>query len=521
MMFIWQTFIQNFDPFIKVLHVPTTDKFVRAIDGRISALDPEHEALMFAISLAAIVTMDDGDASTSFGVPRAQLLARYRLGTEQALARAEFLVSKSMTTLAAFIIYLAVLPQLEARQLSWPLTGLLVRIATSIGLHRDPTSLSEVAGQSTHCDVEQWRRTWWHVCFLDSRARCQNAPDLSLAKVAASTRLPTNLNDAELDNTAPQVREQDQEGITDTTLCRIRCELWLLNKTLQETASSGFDAQLQVILATHSRLHSTYFQAPNQDNHFHAFLQTMVSLLFANIELAIFHRYSNSSSSSSKPRSHRLHPDEVLRAATTVLESAISLKTEGKWKRWRWQLQGNAPWQALAASVTFVRYRAWDDLSERAWRATASIMNSLQPGAKELPTAQRIAKDMALMQKIRGDLGLASTGAVHQDGQGQPLSELQELNLDGEVLQEPSAHVFQHNLVAAGASGSHHQWSVPNTDLRQDLQPLADTSAGAENFGFGTDPLFSSDGNYMADLGMSWQGWDDMTDATPFWNWDE
>ena len=58
MLFLWQIYTENIDPFIKVLHVPTMTKIIRELRGRYSSLDLSMQALLLVIALAAIMSLE-------------------------------------------------------------------------------------------------------------------------------------------------------------------------------------------------------------------------------------------------------------------------------------------------------------------------------------------------------------------------------------------------------------------------------------------------------------------------------
>ena len=61
MLFLWQVYIENVDPFIKVLHVPTVTKTVREMRSNHQSLDCSTQALLLAISLAAVMSLEDAE----------------------------------------------------------------------------------------------------------------------------------------------------------------------------------------------------------------------------------------------------------------------------------------------------------------------------------------------------------------------------------------------------------------------------------------------------------------------------
>ena len=65
MLFLWQTYMDNVDPFMKVLHVPTMTKVIRELRGSYHSLGPSMQALVLVISLAAIMSLKDEEVSGS------------------------------------------------------------------------------------------------------------------------------------------------------------------------------------------------------------------------------------------------------------------------------------------------------------------------------------------------------------------------------------------------------------------------------------------------------------------------
>lgn len=76
------------------------------------------------------------------GVEKDVLLKRYRFGTEQALARADFLNTNEIVTVQAFVLFLVCVRRYDGTRFVWSLTALAVRIAQSLGLHRDGTKFN-------------------------------------------------------------------------------------------------------------------------------------------------------------------------------------------------------------------------------------------------------------------------------------------------------------------------------------------------------------------------------------------
>ena len=101
-------YLANVDPIFKILHCPSLRKYLQenAAELDCSPGPGGLEALRFAIYYAAVTSMDIGECRHRIGEDRTVLLARYRMGTESALAKADFINTVEMSTLQALAIYL-------------------------------------------------------------------------------------------------------------------------------------------------------------------------------------------------------------------------------------------------------------------------------------------------------------------------------------------------------------------------------------------------------------------------------
>jgi hypothetical protein len=112
---LWQSFIDNINPLIKIFHAPTMQQHILEASADLENVSKEVEALMFGIYATAVTSLSEAECMAMFGEEKHVLLARYQSGARQALARAGLLRSSNMTTLTAFILYLVCFPNLLRR----------------------------------------------------------------------------------------------------------------------------------------------------------------------------------------------------------------------------------------------------------------------------------------------------------------------------------------------------------------------------------------------------------------------
>ncbi|KAJ4260475.1 hypothetical protein NW762_007216 [Fusarium torreyae] len=511
MLFIWQTYVENVDPFIKVLHVPTVEKIIKELKGNFSSCENNVEALLFAISLAAIASLDEETVSCNFSTPKAQLLQRYQFGTEQALARANFLTTKDITVLQALVIYLSLLPNIGDKDKVWPLTGLVLRLAKSAGLHRDGEE-----NQYNQREREIRRRLWWHICFIDSTSRRADAQDLSITPASFNTELPTNTNDADLDPSISQLPLPNQ-GETGVTLCLIRCELWYLTQAIRADTTNSQETRLGLFQSLKNKVAKTYFQHLQPNQPWDSFVRTMAMLFFAKVELVIRRQSGN-----------RPPTNELLGPAIDVIKSVISLKSEPSWSKWRWQLHGQMPWHAMGVFLRQASRIPWTRELEETWGATTALKDS---ASKDVQTSSLWKSLMELYSEAEEyrekELKRQGTDAERTRQKGYRVSSNVQQMLDHAASQSSEIPV-NHPLIDTSTFDSSLHVSPPDNSTALSVERLS-TSLGAASDNL---PAWSSAGGDM-NLGHDecfWNAsanndtdtvdWEALMDLDETWNWD-
>jgi hypothetical protein len=103
---LWQTFLDNVNPLLKVVHGPTMQASIIEIAGNVASISPSLEALMFSIYCTAVLALAEDDCVHLFGLSKEALLVKYRFGCQQALSNCKFLRSADRDTLTALFLYL-------------------------------------------------------------------------------------------------------------------------------------------------------------------------------------------------------------------------------------------------------------------------------------------------------------------------------------------------------------------------------------------------------------------------------
>ncbi|KAI1424524.1 fungal-specific transcription factor domain-containing protein [Xylaria sp. FL1777] len=372
MLFYWQVYMENVDPIIKLLHVPAMTKIVKELRSDMSTMTPGIEALMFAIYFAAITSMEYDEVITNFGAEKQQLIARYRFATEQALAKANCVTSSELVVLQAFVLFLILVRRYDDTKFSSALTGLVVKIAQSLGLHRDGTHFDNISP----FDVEMRRRLWWAICVLDLRSAEDQGCELTVVERSFDTLFPLNVNDNDL---SPEMTDFPPErmGSTDMTFCLIRYEICGLSRKLH-TASSGMSPcprdsritpqeQEDKLIEMYEHIDQKYLRlCPDKETDLLNWVSaTIARLIMSKMSLVIYQPLMPSTGTelSSDVR------DRLFMASIEVVEYSRILNSEPKIRRWRWLFQTYNQWHAVAYLLLEVCRRSWSASVERGWIA--------------------------------------------------------------------------------------------------------------------------------------------------------
>ncbi|KAL7960397.1 fungal-specific transcription factor domain-containing protein [Trichoderma compactum] len=220
---LWMVHVENVEPICKILHIPSTAKMVKTVSQKPSMASKADECLLFAIYHFAVFSMSDEDCMLEFGQPRIELIFKYQHAVRQALVNAPWLKTTELPIIQAYMM-----------------TGITVRIAQRMGLHRDGEGL----GLSPF-DVQMRRRLFWQLLPLDGYAGQVSGTGISIPPNSRDTKPPLNINDAQI---YPDMTHQPEElnGASEMIYCLTKAELSnLYTRTGVETKDAGGTIQLR------------------------------------------------------------------------------------------------------------------------------------------------------------------------------------------------------------------------------------------------------------------------------------
>jgi hypothetical protein len=306
---------------------------------------------------------------SSFGSSKKDLSLKYRLGLEYALAKADFLNSPDITLVQAFSIFLCLVRRYDSPRFVWMLTGLVIRMAQYLGLQRDGANFNHL----TPFEIEMRRRVWWGVCMLDLRSSEDQGTDLTIASGSFDTKMPLNINDADISPESKQM-PTEREGITDMTMARISIGLYDIVKQLMapsdKDAAASLEEQNYRLNAIYETYEKGYLQyATEPGNILYWVTVTITRLVMAKMTLISF--LPVLFSSPSEQFSDKIR-NKLLVAALELAEYNHALNAEHACRHWRWIYQTYTHWHAIVYLLIDIARRPWSPIVERSWIALHS-----------------------------------------------------------------------------------------------------------------------------------------------------
>ncbi|RDW75486.1 hypothetical protein BP6252_06628 [Coleophoma cylindrospora] len=389
--FLLDVYAENVNSIIQVVHMPTVTKMVRDLRNRdMASLSPANEALLFSIYYAAITSMEEDDIMTNFGLTKMELNLRYRVGLEQALARADFLNVPDLVLVQAFTIFLSLVRRHDSPRFVWMMVGLVIRMGQALGLHRDGSHFEHL----TPYEIEMRRRAWWVLCMLDVRASEDQGTEYTISLRGFDTKLPLNINEADISPTTTQMPTA-REGITDMTFAIVSSQIGEVAKKMmvqgaKEDAPS-MEEQSHLLNEMYHKLERGYLQYTLDTSNIMYWVSiTITRLMMAKMTLLIYLPVLFSAPSEHFSDTNKT---KLLVAAIENAEYNHALNAEQRCRHWRWVYQTYTHWHAVVYILIEICRRPWSPIVERAWVALHSPWL--------IPTQSHMNKDLRVWVPLR------------------------------------------------------------------------------------------------------------------------
>jgi hypothetical protein len=254
----------------------------------------------------------------------------------------------------------------------WTLISLAVRIAQSLGLHRD----GEGHAFSVY-EAEMRRRTWWQITVLDNRAAEDRASDPIILHYSFSTLAPSNVNDEDFDTQTQRPLLERQES-TEMVFVRVVHDMSAMLRHLSYMPWSsmatnpkrpGKIEQMESKIKEYSeRIESEYLSKLDPTIPIH-WVASMVGRLIV-LKLWLYYWYPQSQ----QPTQHNeFSREQSLKAAISVLEISEQLETNKAASNFYWFFHTFVQWHPLAVSLAELCHQTQGPLAARAWSVIDKI----------------------------------------------------------------------------------------------------------------------------------------------------
>ncbi|KAK2616923.1 hypothetical protein QQS21_000011 [Conoideocrella luteorostrata] len=362
---LWQTFLENFNPLIKLLHSPTVQHIVSSAIADPERLNTSTEALLFSVYLCAVTTMTEQCCLEQLGERKSRLVASYADATRQALVNAQFLKSTNIAILQSLTLYQLACQKSINEQAMWMLTGLSSRLAQMMGLHREHS-----LGQLSPFDSEIRRRLWWQIVILDNRsAQLSGATTDGASSEWGDTRRPLNINDSDL---SPFMNDLpfEYQGPTEMLFCTIKFEVGECMRHLKAVEKLN-KANAQSLIMRKCQIINTFeIKIENLLDRCDASIPLHLMSMFlgrsavCQMRFSVLQTKQNGSNFSDMLQDDR---DNLFQLALQILEYDSRTYSTSSLHPFLWHVGSHFPFPAFIHVLTDLLYRTEGDQAIQGW----------------------------------------------------------------------------------------------------------------------------------------------------------
>lgn len=297
-------------------------------------------------------------------------MLKYRQGLEHALAKADFLNTSEIAIVQALAISLMLVRRHDSPRYVWMMTGLLIRMAQALGLHRDGSRFPDL----TPFEVESRRRLWWIVCVMDLRSSEDQGMDLTIIDGSFDTKLPLSINDDDLN---PDTKEMpsERQGLTDMTVPLVwynHCDAMrqMYGMLTGKSGPQTLEKQSHLLDEIYGKLEQRYLQYSNPNGNAQYWMFIAVTrIVVSKMTLVIY--LPELFASPTDRFSDDVHA-KLLTSAIEIAEFNHMLNGSTACRPWRWIFQTYTHWHAIVYLLLTAAQSSWSPTVERGWTALHS-----------------------------------------------------------------------------------------------------------------------------------------------------
>lgn len=260
----------------------------------------------------------------------------------------------------------------------WILSGVAIRLARKMGLHRDGMRL----GLSPF-ETEMRRRLWVHIAHVDFRTADVLGMKPSLDLSTADAKVPLNIEDEDLQ---PDMIElpAERKGVTSITPCLLRCEIvGILCSSSPIAGDMGWDVLYSpdvslakkdsIIKNIENTLETKYMRYCDPTNSLHYFISIMIRSGICKLTLLAHSLRQFANKSVKVPQSER---DIVFSNAIKLLEYVNVLR--GGYhgvEKYLWMIGTSYLWNVMLYLLIEIRHRKTGPEVDKSWRLIGVVFS--------------------------------------------------------------------------------------------------------------------------------------------------
>ncbi|KAK9241957.1 fungal-specific transcription factor domain-containing protein [Lipomyces tetrasporus] len=256
-------YFEFFDPIYHVLHKPEFEDEYSAFWANPETMDIVWIGMLLCILAIALQSFRQGDAPPAYLGRELDTWLGWQKAAEVCLVEGNFMLKGSIVIVRTLILWL----MSETRRAlngnwmdkTWVSVGIIIRIAQSMGLHRDPKWFN-----ISPYEAEIRRQMWCMVTSLDILFSINEGLPLTIRAGEHDVRMPLNIDDVDIDprtQKVPDSRPWEMETNTSYLLCHskmanVLCRI--VSGTFSLRPRPGYDT----ILAHDAELRATFASFP-------------------------------------------------------------------------------------------------------------------------------------------------------------------------------------------------------------------------------------------------------------------
>ncbi|RFU31907.1 hypothetical protein B7463_g4408, partial [Scytalidium lignicola] len=370
---LWQTFLVNVNPLIKIFHAPTVQQTILDSSCDLENVPKTSEALMFSIYLLAVTSLNNEECENTYGESRESLITKYCYATQQALINANYLKSLSIAVLQAYTLFLLSLQKNHDPHSFWILSGSAVRIAQRLGLHHDGSTQNIPPFES-----EMRRRLWWQIISIDFRAGRLSGSGFPSWIHQYNTKLPSNISDSDLSPTMTEL-PSERLGATEMLYCSLRYELslairemimirkgeknnWIADTDLTHAMNAAKD---KVVDELEARFQKRYINFCDPSIPLHYITINTARSMICNMRLMGTYGCKTQEQHAKMPQEER---DSIFAQSLKLLEYDTLCFSNSIVQGYLWYIESYFQFDALIYLLGELRSRTTGDMVDKAWQ---------------------------------------------------------------------------------------------------------------------------------------------------------